>query len=814
MLMKCAGIICLLAIVLPAWSLAAQPEIVTISPPGLLRGATTEIKITGARLADVHQILFHPPQGREGPYEPIQVKDLRSESETVMRVALTVPADYPCDLHPFRIVTKSGISNLRLLSVSSLPIVDEKEPNNNFAEPQVIPTNVTIHGLTKTEDVDYFAVDLKKDQVIQVEMEGLRLSYMSDFFDPFVAIYNPERFELSRSDDHPLVQQDCVCSFQAPGDGRYVIEVRESSFGGNDRAQYRLHIGDFPRPVAAMPSGGPPGKPLDVVWIDQQGNRWNETIQLPDNPLDSFRVWAGRDGRQAPTPNYLRVNHANNVLESGDNNDPNQVAARSDLPVAFNGVLESQGDVDWFGVSAKKGQTLEIKALARNVLRSPVDGVLMIRKVGGGQLAANDDTSGPDGFVSFKVPEDGNYAVGIKDHLGNFGPQYVYRIEVRLPEPSVETNIAEQERYLSQTIPVPQGARMAVNVDLVRKFVGGEGKLSIPNLPEGMRMEDVTVAADLGSRVILLDAAADAALQGKLVDLTATLQATPELRLLGHLNQRSQIIRGQNNRDVWGINSNQLAVAIVEAAPFDIQVDPPLVPLVRSGSLDLRVRLQRREGFDKVVSLRMLNPPPGVSASGSIKFDPNQTEVLLPLTANGNARFGTWPITLIGTSETGRGRVRLASPLVPLDVADSWFDFKFHKTVTEQGKATDIVVGVKAKRELPGAAEIEVLGLPPGTVSNHPKLTFAAGTDRLAFPLSVPSETRAGNFKTVVCRVTISTDKGIITQTTGTGEIQIDVPLPKPAGTETTAASTTSTSEKPLSRLEQLRQEREAARGK
>jgi hypothetical protein len=89
-------------------------------------------------------------------------------------------------------------------------------------------------------------------------LEGIRLGYT--FFDPYVAILNPERFELARSTMPPCCSQDCLASLVAPEDGKYIIQVRESAYGGNGSCTYRLHIGDFPRPTAVFPPGGKPAK--------------------------------------------------------------------------------------------------------------------------------------------------------------------------------------------------------------------------------------------------------------------------------------------------------------------------------------------------------------------------------------------------------------------------------------------------------------------------------------------------------------------------------------------------------------------------
>src|SRR5207248_3079841 len=151
---------------------------------------------------------------------------------------------------------------LRTLWIGALPVVDEKEPNSDFAAPQKIPLNCTVHGVADNEDVDYFAVEAKKGQRISVEIEGMRLG--TTFFDPYIAILDSKRFELATSDDTALFKQDGCLSIVAPSDGKYVIQVRESSYQGNPGCHYRLHVGTFPRPTAVFPPGGKPGDEFEV----------------------------------------------------------------------------------------------------------------------------------------------------------------------------------------------------------------------------------------------------------------------------------------------------------------------------------------------------------------------------------------------------------------------------------------------------------------------------------------------------------------------------------------------------------------------
>lgn len=787
-------------------AIASQPEANNLSAIGVQRGGSVEVQISGARLGDARELLFYSPG--------LSASNITKIDANNMKATITATPDAKTDLHGFRVITDSGTSNMRLFSVSALPSVAEVEPNSEFAQAQAIQKNCTVEGVVLNEDVDYFAVELEAGERLNVELEGLRHSYMNDFFDPYVAVYDANRFEITANDDSVFLQQDCLCSMVAPAKGRYIIEVRESSFGGNERARYRLHVGDYPRPVAIVPAGGPPGQPLTATCIDLLGNQWTETFEMPaESETKIHQVWSVQGDKVAPSPNRIRVAAMPNALESEPNSDYNAIPTAHPVPVAFNGVLETENDRDYWVFEAKKDQQLDLQVFARNPLRSQVDSVLQIFKVGGGGLAGNDDNGTPDSYLSFKVPEDGKYAVCVSDHLGRGGKHFVYRVEVAVIEPEIGTSINELERYVSQVVNVPKGARMAIETNMVRKNVGGEARIQVPDLPEKTNHSDGLVAPDLGTIQMIFRADADAPNQSKLIDLRATLAVSPERTLVGHLNQRTQLVRGQNNVDVWGRFDNRLAVAVVDAAPFDIEIVQPQVPIVRNGSLVLTINAKRNPGFDKPINVRLLTAPPGIGYS-PVTIPGDQSTIQMSLTANGGAAIRTWPILVLATTDIGNGPITISSEFVQLEVADSVFEFKFSKTMAEQGKPVDVIVGVEMKKPVEGTIEVEILGLPPGTASPTPKLALAADAKQLAFPVTIPADARAGNYKTVVCRGTVTSDKGIITQVNGNAEVQIDVPVAPPPAPAVAAAAPMpppppeAPKEKPLTRLEQLRKEK------
>lgn len=758
----------------------------------------------GDRLADSLKPLFYQPG--------IELLEINAQADGKVATArLRISEDCRPGLHSLRLATRSGISNVRYFGIGTMPTIDEVEPNNEFTAPQSIPMNVTVQGLCTNEDADYYQVDLAEGQTLSVELEGLRLG--TEFFDPFVAILDENRFELARSDDHPLAQQDCVCSVTVKSSGKYIVEVRESSFGGSGDSYYRVHVGDFPRPLVISPAGGRPGETIQASVVDVSGRSWTESIQLPQATGETPFV-ATQDGKSSPSGNLLRIIDLANHMETPNDENDRAALVAIQTPAALNGIIETPGDKDWFKIVGKKDQTVEIRVFGRQTLRSPIDSWLEVCNSAGGVLAASDDDAGkPDSYLSYRFPEDGEYWITIRDQLLDGGPFHAYRIEVTLPQPSLHFTVDELQQYISQIVEVPRGGQMAVILRAQRANFGGPLQLRLEDAPAGIELLTPTVAADESFIPLMIRAPKEAAVDASLTNVVGQLvvEGQPDTNspISGTLSQRTMLVRGQNNIDVWGHDTKRLSLAITEELPFAIAVEQPQVPLTRNGNTELVVRATRKEGYADAISLRVLYNPPGVSASGSVSIAGDATEARIPVTANQQAAIGKFPITVLAHARgTDAGRW-LASEFITLDVQDSFFDFQFPKAVITQGESGFVTVGIAAKQPPEGEVEFELLGIPAGATTSTPKISWADQAQSINYPIVVAADACFGQHQTLVLQAVIKRPGGQIVQTQGTGELQIVPPPAKPAAEVAVAAPPPATPAepptKPLSRLEQLR---------
>ncbi|HEX7378437.1 MAG TPA: PPC domain-containing protein [Pirellulales bacterium] len=780
------------------------PRLAAIAPYGAQRGAEIDVAFNGDDLDDAQEIMFY--------YPGIKVLSLEAGNEKTIKTKLQIAPDCRIGIHAMRVRTASGLSNLRTFSVGALPEVAEVEPNSEFIAPQKVNLDVTVNGFVNNEDVDYYVVEAKKGERITAEIEGIRLGNF--FFDPVISILDKNRFELATCDDAALVWQDGVVSIIAPEDGPYTVQVRESSFRGNGACTYRLHVGRFPRPAAAIPAGGKPGETVAVRWLGDVLGERTENYVIPADATEPFGLFAKDDKGIAPSPNVFLLDGLTNVMEAEPNDAPANASA-FEAPAALNGVIEKDGDIDYFKFAAKKGQSFEVRVLGRGV-RSQLDPVLYVHREDGGTLAGNDDSGSPDSYLRFNPPADGNYLVSVRDHLSKGGVAYSYRVQIEPVKPKLTLGLPERRQYFDITTSVPQGNRMAILVSAQRKDFGGELAVDMRDLPAGLTFETVPMAANQSQVPVLFTAAPGATLAGALVDVVGR-PTDAKLQVEGHMEQVTGLVRGQNNIMVWGHKAHRMAAAITAEAPFKIDIVEPKVPLVRNGSMGLKVVATRKEGFTAPISLRMLYNPPGVGSSGAIKIEEGQNEAIIPLTANGGAEIRQWKIAVVGRSNVDDEGMMVSSQLATLDVADPYVKFAFNAAACEQGQETDLVVKVENQKPFEGEATVELLGTPFEVTTEARKLT-KDGTE-LVFHIKTTAKSPAGRHKTLLCRATVMANGEPIVHNLGTGELRIDTPLPPkptapapmPAAVAAAPPPPAKPVEKRLTRLEQLRLDREKA---
>ena len=721
---------------------AASPHLAGLDPAGIQRGADTDVTITGDRLQDAKGVLFYSPG--------IEVVSLKAEGGKV-QVKLHAAADCALGEHDMRVWTATGITELTRLFVGPFPNVASTGSNHTIAHAQPVAPNSTAAGVIRDEAIDYYSIPAKKGDRISAEVEGMRLG--REFFDPWAGIYASNGRQLATNDDTPLFQQDPMVSTIAATDGTYVVGVRESAWGGTDRSFYRLHIGTYPQPVAVYPMGGQAGQNLAVTYIGDPKGTLAANVQLPAVAGTPFAAVPVDNGIPAAAGLPMRVSAFPNVLQQEpDNDSAHATAASGDLPVAFNGIVQKPGERDFFRFHAKGGQALDVTVLARQ-LGSPLDSVLTITDEKGHHLADNDDANGPDSYLRFNVPHDGDFCVVVRDQLKRGGPAFVFRVEVTpvTPNMSFTIPIVNRDTQDRQTITVPRGNQFATMLRVKREGADGDFQLKLPELPAGVTVQSGSIAGD--SMPVVFESSTNAVTSGTLCQVQAQPADAKQHYGSGYAQTVELVYGSPNQYPYVKTDINRLAVSVADEAPFRIELTAPSVPILEDGQAVLKVTAVRKTGFTGPINISMLYNPPGVNSQATVTIPEKQDTVNMPLNANGDAKAKTWQVAVMGSADAGLGTVWVSSAMVPLTVSRPYITAHIDRSSAVQGASVAVTCHLDQNIAFDGKAHIRLMGLPNKCAA--PDQDVASADKQVVFNVSTDLTSPQGQHHDLFCEVTV-----------------------------------------------------------
>jgi hypothetical protein len=748
----------------------SNPSIESVRPPIAQRGSIVELQLEGSGFSTHSEFLFY----RSG----VTCQSIRVDSETALTAQIACDKGCPLGAHPFRLRTSQGISELRVLHVTPLPVANEKEPNNDAAGAQKIESDSAILGALPGADVDFYRVSRKKGQRISAEVQGIRLGI--GLLDTKLRLLGPESGVLIAVDDTPLFAQDPYFTFLAPVDGDYLIEITNSAGEGDDSSIYALHIGDFPRPSRVFPSGGRAGQSAKIQFFGDATGASTQEVPLPAVAAKFGGLFAEQDGKISPTANPFRVTEIENVLES----EPNQkledlTASASSLPIAFNGILSQSGDEDLYRFTAKEGQLISFEAYAAQI-GSLADTVLSVCATNGRELARNDDSVGLDSKLLWKCLQDGEYLLKVQDKRGAGGEGNVYRVEATLPSPSITSFLARRDRLSQsgQMVRVPRGNRVLALVGVRRDGWSGEAEVGFPQLPPGVAATSAKTPKDQYLTPVVLETPADAPLVGQLVTMAARATA-PDAKIEGAFEQVVDLVASSADRAFQTISVDRLAVVVTEPAPFRIRLEPPATSLPQDGSLDVIIHVERDANFQGAIEITFPFLPSWVDGPEKITIAPEANSGAFRLRTHPEVASQNWPLVAEGKlglavvrdTETnaapgvpsfrrrgGGGRRGaksdqvVATQLVTLEIAASPISGAIGQQTAEPGNEFTLTIPLERTGTTPNALTASLVGLPNRVTSEEANV---AVTDKaVTFKVRLASDAPLGEFANLFCELT------------------------------------------------------------
>ena len=747
--MKIPPLALAISLLLPAAAFAGSPKVAYSTPSAVQRGGEQQITFTGSGLENARTVMFDEPGF-----------DVTWVSTTKTGLVAVVKAKPEARLgeHSYRVITNSGVSDVRLLYVTPFPTVAEVEDAKNPDAVQPVALGTTIYGKAQNEDQDRFEVDLKKGDRLSVEVIGIRLLTQS-VFDPYLLIRGPQGELLAGVDDCAFSRQDPVASIVAPADGKYTVMIKDSTNSGAGACNYLVNIGSFARPLITYPLGGPAGEDLKLKLIGDAAGDIEKTVKLPAKPEERFEVFT-EQGQPTPQPNYIRVSNLPNILEVEPNNTINEptptIAAP---PIALNGIIEKKDDVDCFKFTATKGTDYEVRVFAR-ALRSPLDSIFDIYDLKGNRVSGNDDAGGPDSYVRWKAPADGEFILAIRDQLNRGGAIYAYRVEITTVQPRIATYLPEMVLNQNQerrAIVVPKGNRYASLVRVKRQDIGGEIKLDAEGLLPGVTAFAPNIDKAVDTVPVVFEATAEAARDAKDFVLKTQLTEPPkDVKVESVVEQNLDLSENGNQRSYYSILQDKLPVAVTDEIPVKLDLVQPKVQLLQGGSLPLKVRAERKNDFKGPVSIALLYSPPGTGSNGLVPIKEGESEGTVTISANANAAPQKWKICVIGNADFGQGIVWFSSQLIEVEIAAPYVAGKIARSFVDQGDTTTMTVQVEQKLPFDGKAKLQLLGLPPGATADEQEITQES--TEVKFTVKAEKTTPAATHKQLFCQFTLPRD--------------------------------------------------------
>lgn len=742
--------LCLLAAV----AQAASPTINNVLPRGGQRGTDVELRFRGGNLEDAVDLLWHTPG--------VSFKETVSAEGGEFKCIVTIAPDAPLGRHAVRVRTKSGLSNLFIFSVGALPEIAETEPNSDTNTAQAVSLGTTINGVVPSEDVDYFVVELAEGQKIAAEIEAIRLGH--ELFDAKLRLFAPSGGEVVSEDDTAAMRQDPAFVYVAPEAGTYLVAVSESAYGGSGGYEYRLHVGEFPRPLAVTPMGGAPDTPLAVTWLGDPALTTGE-VTFSSSLDRTASVVPASDKGVAPTPLAFRASTLPGALEAEPNNTREEATAGQG-PGAFDGVIGEKGDEDWFAFDGVKDQAYDVRVWARE-MGSPLDSVLEVFGPDGAGIFGNDDAVGPDSAGRLTLPADGRYTMRVRDHLGHGGPTFAYRVEMAPPPVKLSLALLNHEPGM---ISVARANYAFGLFNVTRVNFDGPIEVEFRDLPPGVTVEHGQIAAGQTQLPVLFHANTEAAPAGALADMVGRWK-NGEAVTEGRFDHNIRLVMGQNQTVFDFYQPDRLALAVTEDAPFSIEITQPKVPMPVNGSRYLRVVATRKDGFTAPIQLSSPWLPQGCGVPGATIAE-NQNETSIRLEVRGDAPRGEFPLLVVGEA----AGYRVSTPYAKITVEEPWLAMEIAETQGELGASISWPAKITVAKQFEGEFPLEMVGMPKGVTAVAQPITNAS-TD-LAFPVTVAADAPEGKHGPFVLQAKITIDGEETNCAIAGAQLKLFKPLP------------------------------------
>src|SRR5262245_5549682 len=330
------------------------PAIGKLTPNFGPRGRTTRVTVEGQHLTGDLSVACGVP----GVAIKV-VGGADAKREIDIDVAANVPAG------PVALTFKSGAGAASPVNfiVDRYPAIADAASIDSARRGRSVTLPTTIAGtLDRAGQADYFRFSAKARQ--QVGAQILTATVASKL-DPVLELTDAEGRVLAES-------LNGLLAYICPVDGTYAIGVHDKEYRGGADQFYRLHVGDIPIVSGVVPMGLERGKDATVNLVGVNLGASTASVKVPADAAIGSRVplpWPEKGEKPLGNASVLVGEFPEATAEKSE--------ARIATPGTANGVIGRPGETHLVRFAAKKGQQLMIETNARRA-GSPLDSVVEV----------------------------------------------------------------------------------------------------------------------------------------------------------------------------------------------------------------------------------------------------------------------------------------------------------------------------------------------------------------------------------------------------------------------------------------------------
>jgi hypothetical protein len=562
--------------------------------------------------------------------------------------------------------------------------VDEAEPNDSPTTAQKVTLPASIHGsIARAGDVDYYRFEAKSGQEVGVQV---LTGAIGSKLEPVLVLTDAAGRVLTESTNGLL-------GYTCPQGGTYALGVRDRDYRGGADMPYRLHVGDLPVVTSVFPLGLRRGTEVTVsVEGVNLGPARSVKVKAPADAAPGTRLpvtLTAPRGAPLGSPSVT-------VGEFPEVSDPRGPAPA--VPFTANGRIGEPGAAQTWTFLAKKGQRLILEVNARR-LGSRLDSVIEVLDAQGKPVPRAVLRCVAKTYITFRDHDSAGTGIRLEtwgelrvdDFLYVGGELLRIRELPKNPDDDCQFWSAGGQRLgWLDTTPShhPQGAAM------YKVTIHPPGTTFPPN---GFPLIELPYRNDDGGPGY-----------GKDSRLTFDPPADGDYQM-----------RVSDARSQGGPGYGYRLTVRPPRPDFRVSLSPAAPAVWKGGAVPVNVNVERLDGFDGKIDVRLDNLPPGFSAPASniLPADNGTTIAVAAEPTATNPPAGAPSLKVVARATIDGQEVVREATGGPPKVSDGGnivtTTGQLEVTVRPGGQ-TQLTVTVERRNGFAGRIPVDVRGLPHG----------------------------------------------------------------------------------------------------